>query len=454
MKRRMTFTAAAAVLALAALQGRAAADGTPAVPTAPATWQPHGTAISGAATTADAPAMRPATTYADSIGVGQTRFYGVTLDASSSAYVSAFALPPTGTRVTYGDGIELKLQSADGSDCDSRDIHFGDENDPRPIGSAVTRLIGVGTDCQTANQYTLQVHRTSAGTSDPGRWPLELRFVSEPGLKAGTAPPHAPVVPSGTASPTPLTTGTPRPAQGGTGFDTAAALKTGIWKDRVLPGETRFYKVPVDWGQRATVFADFSSAQVKDTSEYVSGGVRLTAYSPVREFVDDSDHSYAGTPTSLYEQLAPVSYANRASDDDEVARVRYAGWYYFVITVHPDVAKAVNGPVPITLRVDVTGDAQAAPAYAADARPAGIGVDAHDVSAANGTAASSSGSSGTSALRFLAFAALGAGTVLLLSLAVWYGTARRRAARAVRADRVADAVPGQAGQPGPGPSGW
>ena len=245
MKRRLTFTAAAAVLALAALQGRAAADGTPAAPTAPATWQPQGTAISGAATTADAPAMRPATTYRDTIGVGQTRFYGVTLDARSSAYVSAFALSPTGSRVTFGDGIELKLESADGSDCDSRDVHFGDENDARPIGTAVTRLIGVDTDCQTANQYTLEVHRTSAGTSDPGLWPLELRFVSEPALKAGTVP-SRPAPTTGTASPTPLTTGTPRDAQGGTSFDTAAALKTGIWKDRVLPGETRFYKVPVD----------------------------------------------------------------------------------------------------------------------------------------------------------------------------------------------------------------
>jgi hypothetical protein len=374
----------------------------------------------------------------------------VTLDAASSAYVSAFALPPTGSRVTFGDGIELKLQSADGSDCDSRDVHFGDENDARPIGTAVTRLIGVGTSCQTANQYTLEVHRTSAGTSDPGLWPLELRFVSEPGLKPGSAKPTAPAAaPTGSASPTPLTTGTPRQAQGGTSFDTAASLKTGIWKDRVLPGETRFYKVPVDWGQQATVFADFSSTQVKDTSAYVSGGVHLTAYSPVREFVDDTDHAYEGTPASLHEQLAPVSYANRASDDDQVSRVRYAGWYYFAVTVHPDIAKAVDGPVPVTLRVDVTGAAQAAPGYASDARPAGIGIDAHDVSSANGTAAAGS-SSGTSGLRFLAFAALGAGTVLLLSLAVWYATARRRAGRA---DQPADAVPGPY-QQGPGPSGW
>ncbi|SFE24650.1 hypothetical protein SAMN05216251_102252 [Actinacidiphila alni] len=450
MKRQLTFTAAAAVLALAALQGHAAADSTPSpsgsgpagsapAEAPPATWPPSGTAIAGASTTADAPPMEPATTYKDTIKPDETRIYGVTLDAKSSAYVSAYALPPAGSRVTYGDGIELKLQSADGSDCDSRDETFDTDGAARPIGSAVARLMGVDSDCQEANQYTLSVHRKSAATSDPGAWPLELRFVLEPALKPGTTAQPAPNF--GSASPTPLTAGTPRQAHGGTSFTTAAAVRTGIWKDRVLPGETRFYKVPVDWGQQATVFSDFSSAPVNgDQSTYVSGGVRLTSYSPVRELIDSSDNAYSGSPTSLNERLAPVSYANRAASDSDVVRVRYAGWYYFAVSVHPDVAHAVTGAVPVTLRVDVKGTAQAAPAYDGDPGTAGIGIDAHDVSAADGSPTDGAGSSsGTSGMRFLAFAALGAGTVLLLTLAVWYAAARRRAGRPV------DAVPQQVG---------
>jgi hypothetical protein len=437
--KRMTFTAAAALLALAALQGRAAADGTPAAPTAPATWQPQGGVITGAATTGDAPAMKPGVTYRDTIKPGQTRMYGIVLDATSSAYASAFVLPPPGARVAYDDGLEMRLQSADGDDCDTQEAHFGDDGDARPIGSAVARTIGSPDDaCQDDNQYTLQVHRSSAGTSDPGAWPLELRFVSEPGLKPGATVLPAPA--TGSASPTPLTAGAPRQASGGPSFETAAAVKTGVWKDRVLPGETHFYKVPVDWGQQATVFADFSSAQVVDQDAYAGAGVRLTAYSPVRQFVDGDQGGYDGTPASLVEQLAPVSYANREEDDDTVQRVRYAGWYYFALTVHPDVAKAVKGRVPVTLRIQVRGTAQAAPPYAGDPAAAGIGIDAHDVSAADGSA--TGGGSSSSALRFLGFAAMGAGTVLLLTLAAWYATARRRAAR------TADGPPQQ---PGYGP---
>jgi hypothetical protein len=427
--KRTTFTVAAALLLLAAFQGPAAADGggSEPTPTTPATWQPRGSVLGGAATTADAPAMKAGTTYRDTIEPGQTRMYGIALDGRSSAYASAFALPPSGSKVTYSDGIELKLVSADGTECDSQEEHFGDDGDARPVGTAVERTIGDDTDsCQGANQYTLQVHRTSAADSDPAAWPLELRYVLEPPLKSGSVPQPAPD--AGTASPTPLTKGTVKQASGGTSFETAAAIRTGIWKDRVLPGETRFYKVPVDWGQQGTVFADFSSAdRIGDAFDFTSSGVRLTAFSPVRQYVDGSDGTYSGTPTSLVEQLPQVSYANRSADDETVRRVRYAGWYYFAVTVHPDVAKQVRGAVPVTLRVQVKGTARSAPAYSGDPGAAGIGVGAHDVAAADGTATGAGSSS--SALRAVAYGAFGAGTVLLLFLAVWFGAARRRPAR-------------------------
>jgi len=436
MKHRTSATVMAlALLALAALQGRATADSSAPDsdgPTAPATWQPHGTALSGAATSADAPLMKPGTTYQDTIEPGQTKSYAIAVqDARSSAYASAFALPPPGTAVSYGDGIELRLQNSDGTECDSQDVHFGDDGDARPIGTAVARTTGGSGDaCQGADQYTLQVHRTSAPTSDPGAWPLELRYVDEPALVAGSALPSAAATPG--ASPTPLVTGTVWQAHGGQSFETAAAVRTGIWKDRVRPGETRFYRVPVDWGQQATVFADFSDTPVTDTAAFVPDGVRLTAYSPVRQLVGDEDAAYDGAATALVEQLAPVSYGNRAAGDHDVRPVRFAGWYCFAVTVHPGVAKTIRDSLPVTLRVQVQGAAQPAPDYTGNPRAAGIGIDARDVASADGKATdgAAASSSSSAALRFVAFAAFGAGTVLLLTLAVWVLAARWRSGAA------------------------
>ena len=431
---RAGFAAAtAAILLLAALAGPAAADGGTgtaggATPAAPARWQPQGRELAGAADSSDAPAMKPGTTYRDTIGPGQTRQYGLVLDAVSDAYASVFAVPPTGAAVAGEDGIEIRLVSPDGTECDSHDEHFDDDGDARPVGGAVVRAIDPDGECQSADEYTLQVHRTSDQKSDDRRpWAVELRAVLEPALKPGTAP--AAAQPTVSASPTPFTAGSPRQAHGGVSPETAAAVKTGVWKDRVLAGETRFYKIPVDWGQRATVFADFADAPVEDDLFLVSG-VRLTVFNPLRQYVDDQDDVYDGHPTALAEQLPPVAYGNRDSDDDTVQRVQCAGWYYVALTVHAGLAKALHGALPVTLRVQVSGAAQPAPAYVSDPSAAGIGVSSHDVAQADGTA--TGGPSGRPALRTVAYGAFGVGTLLLLVLAGWYGAARLRPGTAAR----------------------
>ncbi|WP_037911443.1 hypothetical protein [Actinacidiphila yeochonensis] len=435
---RTTFTAGAVLILLAVLSGPAVADGgngggggaAPAA-RAPALWQPRGPELAGADNTTDAPQMKPDVTFRDTIAPGQTRMYGLALDSVSTAYASVFAVPPTGAAVSLADGIELKLTAPDGTECDGYDDHFGDDGDAHPLGGAVVRSTGPDDDCASADQYTLQVHRTSDGKGDDQRpWALELRTVLEPALKPGTAP-VAPQ-PTVSASPTPLTAGTSRPAHGGVSPETAAAVKTGVWKDRVLPGETRFYEIPVDWGQSATIFADFSNAPAAGTGVFVGSGVRLAVYNPLRQFVHDREDIYDGNPAALSEQLAPVAYGNRDSDDDSVAPVRCAGWYYVALTVNPRLAKVLPDGLPVTLRVQVSGTVQPAPVYASDPSGAGIGVGGHDLAQADGTATGGSGSSGRPALRLVAYGAFGLGALLLLALAGWYGTAWRRTGAAAR----------------------
>ncbi|MCM2427403.1 hypothetical protein [Streptomyces sp. RKAG337] len=426
--RGLLVAVAVAGVTLAGLQGTALAD------TAVPVWQPQGTAVKGAATTAEAQALTPGGTYKDTLKVGDTKYYGVDLDAKSSAYLSAFAVPKPGAKVAYGDGIDLKLQSADGTDCDSFDAHFDNDGAARPVGGYTARTIEKDGRCQEANRYTLEIKRESAGTSDPAEWPVEIRFMSEPALKADAKP--APASSATEASPTPVT-GTPKPAQGGTSFNDAAAIKSGIWNDKVLPGETRFYKVPVDWGQHAVLFADFANAPAAKENGFQSAGVRVDAYNPARGHIDDDTESYAGKQTSITGQTVPVSYANRFESGSKVSATRFAGWYYFAVSVHPGVKDVVNGPIGVTLRLDVKGAVAPSPGYDGDAAKAGFSISGDDLAKADGTA---TGGGSSSTMRMVAFAALGAGTVLLLSLAVWLVAARRR-------PRVAAAAAAQAPQP-------
>ncbi|MBM9505937.1 hypothetical protein [Actinacidiphila acididurans] len=485
--RRTTYTGAV-LLALAALMGSGAPDASAAPGgTGQGAWQPAGTPLAGSTSSAGRPGMRAAVTYRDTIGPNETKFYGITLDAASSAYASVFAVPRPGARVTFGDGIDLRLVSADGADCDAQDAHFQDD-DPRPVGTAVARTTGSGRPCQEAGGYALRVHRSSGGDSDPAAWPLELRYVLEPPLRAGATPQAAPYYPSSAA--TLPTGGVEHPAAGGTSPRTAPALGAGAWQDQVRPGETRFYRVPVDWGQQATVFAQFggggdltgaaagSSAGSSDGASgtssgltggssagsagssggtpavFIGSGVRLRAYSPVLAYISGDSHSYDGRSVLLRTQLAPAEYVNRDSPDPQVAAVRFAGWYVFAVTVHPGVAEvAGNGAVPVTLRVAVAGTAAHAPAYAGDPRQAGIGLDAPPPGSSSSSSQASQGASGSSSaaaagpasphargLRMLGFSAIGTGTALVLGLALWAVVARRWARRG-----AGDAARGTAG---------
>ncbi|MCW2870094.1 hypothetical protein [Actinacidiphila oryziradicis] len=423
---------------LAGAAGQASADSS--VPY----WKPGGEAVAGSAVSTEAPPLAAGSTYRDTIKNDVTKYYAVTLDAKSSAYLSVFALPPPGTKVEFPDDMRLILDDSAGNRCDSADVRFGTDSTGRPVGSYVQRTIEPNGRCQEAGQYNLLVSRGDSAGSDQRAWPLEIRYMPEPGLKTGAA--QGPVVVNDSASPAPVT-GTPQKAQGGVSPDTAVGVSTGVWEDAVRPGETRFYKVPVNWGQRVFLVADFANTE---TTKFgvVGQGVRVEAYNPARGLVGSGSATYMGDAASVRLGTVRVSYANRTSDDAAVAMMRFAGWYYFAVSVDQDVAGFITGSVPVRLAVEVQGTAISGPGYDGDAAKAGFGVTGTTgTSGTRGTVAASGGTGGgggsadgtvgsqtvsaatggpDSALRAVGFTALGTGTVLVLWLVVWAIAARRR----------------------------
>ncbi|MFE0626822.1 hypothetical protein ACFW3D_07615 [Streptomyces sp. NPDC058864] len=400
--RALTSVAAALAL-LAGAAGAAVAD--PAVPS----WQPQGEQVRGRASTADAPQLTPGVLYRDTLTADEGgKNYALDLDAAHSSYLAVFALPRPGTEVAYGDGIELTLTSTDGTRCDSGRRTFSDDGAARPIGTWVERTIGGDGPCQEAHAYVLEVTRTSQGTSDAAPWPLQIRLTNEPGLTRGATP--GPALSPGTQTPVPAR-GTARDATGGADLVHAGTLGTGVWKDEVLPGRTRFYRVPVGWGQQAWVAADFANADVTKPGGYSGSGLRVEVYNPRWAFIGTDTASYSGEQASVTATTGRVAYANRYESGNAVSAARFDGFYYLAVSVHPEVAGFVDGAVPVTLRVGVEGTAQAGPSYDGDPGE-DLGLPGEP-------------GSGNPVLRTLGFAALGAGTVLLLSLAVWTVAARR-----------------------------
>ncbi|WP_347729823.1 hypothetical protein [Streptomyces sp. CAU 1734] len=380
------------------------------------TVDPTARAVSGGSTAgADAPRLEPGT-YVDTISAGERKFYRVALDDRSNAYVSAVLAPPPGIKVAAGEGIKVTLKSSDGAKCSvSNAITFGGGT-ALPSADYSTRRIGAGRKCQDAGDYYYSVEWLGGpGGSRADGWPVELKYMAEPGLKPG-APAPAAVPPADWHHHLPgHVKGAARRARGGTGFNDAAKVGYGVWNDTLRPGESRFYRVPVDWGQQLFVDADFPAVPAAK-SRGATGSVRLSLFNTARGFVDNAANDYRGTATRVSLGSVPVAFVNRLSKLDATSAMRFSGWYYIRLTAD----RAVREPLPLTLRVGVEGEPQSGPLYDGDALGAGFGATPEEFAAAR-----QAGETGAVLMRAVGYAGVGLGSALLLFLGGWTALARR-----------------------------
>ncbi|MFE0875133.1 hypothetical protein ACFW4X_09635 [Streptomyces smyrnaeus] len=406
--------------------------------------------VTGTSSSADAPKVAPGL-FTDRIEPGEEKYYALDLDASSDVHITATGIPDPGTRITFRDGLKVTLQNTDGDRCDQGTTK-GSGDTAFPLSAHAARLMGdpAGETCRTKGPYLVHVVREEGDNSDPSSWPLELSVMEEPGLKGAVPAPRPgaeeetddnntrPAVPSSAA----------RTRKGGTGFNDARALGDGVWKDRLRPGETRYFRVPVDWGQRLYARVEVpNSARQDDTgSTFLPHGFRMNVYNPARSPLYNEDfRSYDGDGAEFDRYSNPVRYENRFLDLDTVSGTRFAGWYYVAVTVGPDMVKPFPDGTPVTLRIAVKGHARPAPSYDGDAAAAGFGVDGQDREMAEkGLTEAQADDNAT--LRTFGWVGVGAGTALLLVLAAWLLLARR-SAKAQLPAQVPVQMPAQAPVP-------
>lgn len=413
--------------AVAAVPGAAAATRTSSASSASSASPGYAFAdgdrtVVGAGGTADAGRLDAGETYRSTLGESGKTYYRLELDDTSSVYASATAVPAPDASIGAVDGIRVSVQDSDGHACSYDSATFGAARSPRPVTAWGAREVSPAKAlCRQPGTYYLLVERLGTTDTAPGVWDLELAVFSEPRPeKAGAT--RAPEVWNST-SPAPLAD-EPHERQGGAGFGSATAVDQGVWRSDIVPGQTLFYKVPVDWGQQLYATADLGSAS--GGSGYAVGALVLSLHNPVRAQVEDVGVSYDGKQKSAaLAPVPPVRYVNRYDPTDAVGAVRFAGSYYLVVHLAAQVADRFGaGPFGLTLRVRVGGAGEAGPGYAGRSAPQGVfEVTERDRAAADGAPGRST------AMAALAAGGIGTGSVLLLGLGLWTAAARRRDAQ-------------------------
>ncbi|MFR9673059.1 hypothetical protein [Streptomyces sp. TR02-1] len=389
-------------------------------------------AVHGATNSADGRRLASGGTYTDEVGPGERKYYTVELDSSSQPRISAVALPEAGADVSYSDSLTLTLESTDGTTCGEGTARFSADGAAWPLVAWAARVVGPDQDCQEAGVYNLSVARSGEKTDSGGDWPVELRLMREPGLASRPAEVSREAEDAPTALPK-MPTEKPRRIRGGTGFNDAAGMASGVWRDRIRPGETRFYRVPLDWGRSLAVRTEFATTDTTDTSGYTSQGVRTEVYSPARAFVAGDSALYgADDPAAVPLRTPRVTYGSRYSYQDGLAAASVAGWYYVAVHAHRDLGDFVTDAVPVTLRVRLSGKATGGPDYDGDPAAAGFGVTGEDREQAD-RGQTPQAARRSELLTVVGWSGIGAGAGLVAVLALWAVLARRRAARAAPA---------------------
>ena len=134
--------------------------------------------------------------------------------------------------------------------------------------------------------------------------------------------------------------------KGGNSFSDATEVKPGAYKDTIVPGEYRFYKIPVEYGQRP-VF----SYRAYDNQEGERGDLTPMLYSPFRQNI-----KFTSTRPEATLAGDVINFRNRfvSSTDAEQAN---AGYYYVGVgRQQGDEDRVMGVEQPFEIAFDAVGE--------------------------------------------------------------------------------------------------
>lgn len=176
---------------------------------------------------------------------------------------------------------------------------------------------------------------------------------------AQTAPSPAP------GAETPPAPAGPEPVVGGATFSTAPRIDEGRYVDIIRPGETLFYRVPLEVGETVAVTAEFPPADLATGRREVLG-LETRILSPLREESDDFIASR--TP------VLPV--AGKVTDPYEIPAIGEAppftepGDYFFELRLGPN-EQLDDSQFDVRFTVEISGEPQPGPSPSPSTNPTG-----------------------------------------------------------------------------------
>lgn len=403
------------------------------------------------------------TTHAGSASDAKEQFFRVAVPEGMHARVAVTPLPvinENSARGGQGVGARLDGVNESDSDCTGRDRSTYGSTQAGGFTSAESASLyidGDKVDGCAMDEWSVQAQFSSldlGGNTRPESIPVEVSVQFEPALSDEEVA-ALPAGSSGNEQELPdLPFAEPRPASGGNSFGNAAPITEGTYSDSMVPGETRYYSFPVEWGQRPQVtFKALPS--VRDTNENMGIGI----FGPMRNDVaDETLPFYDEEKTENVVVDRSIDYSNRYENEYGKDRA-LAGTHYVAISMNVKSQDPGGVEQPFEFAVAAHGEPGEGPDWRPVEEPGPEPSDAPPSSSGTGQPDSAAGDSSENDDDAATAAAeddegtsmwliVGGGVIAILAaLAVLAAVMLSRGKRRNAADQQWG-QPGQPGQPG------
>ena len=281
-------------------------------------------------------------------------------------YISVTMVPPDADAEPVElIGVDAALLNVNGETCTSERGAVVLTNGRNTTATAVLDGPTFGSSeaassCPTEGLAFLEVTRLGAAWADI---PLQTEIVvrmEPPAQTSGLLP----AATKGAELP-PVAHGAPVAFAGGNSFNDAPQLTSGTtYSDTIATGESRFYRVPLQWGQRVTYLVSEVGPSQPPTG-VVGTIVWLDVFNPVRAeisgTIDNGGSTWFGNdPGAPFAGSSPypVRYTNR--DGNEQAGYSLDGDYYLRINANRDEEPSSTS---FLMTVVVSGEIEPGPTY-------------------------------------------------------------------------------------------
>lgn len=183
---------------------------------------------------------------------GSTKWFRISAPEKSYIMVSAIPIMNQAT----GDSPTISMSYTNPSCDDEHDTYGQSYRHPSPPETAIV-TIAPDDEC---NPGEYRIGLQGKGLEEDT--PVEILVGVEPVAEGAAAGPENTRAEANEDDVTALSFSTPTPTSGGDSYTNAVPITAGqTISDTLVPGETKYYKMPVEWGQRLLAMAEFEGRQ-------------------------------------------------------------------------------------------------------------------------------------------------------------------------------------------------